>query len=669
MLHISVQYQNISADSQKKYAEDAYTLAQQLGDAYILSRSLNQMGAVFFNNGKYDSSIYYYQQAIDVCDANGMEDQKVYGYTNIGNVYMRLADYIRALAYYDTGLTYAEKYDDNRSRGRILSNIGSIYYDQGAYSKALNNFLEGLEIHEEMDNQHDIALSVLNLSNVYYRLKDYPKAKQYIARAMDMAKKTTDKWSVISCHTTYASIFNEEKKYDSSLLCLQEALALSLDINQPYVTNLLKGNIAECYLHMGRLDSAYVLYKESIKVSEKLKDIEGIAIAKGGVGQVLVKKGQKELGLRYIEEGLALMEEAGMKQQALELAEILATTHEEMGNYKNALKYTKLKEAYEDSLSLDKAKKEASSLQFEYELAKKEAQITLLEKNNALEAGKTKLNRMLLAAALVGMLLASIIAFQFFRNLKRARITNELILKQKQEIESQARKLEVLNNFKDTTFSVLSHDLRSPINALTGTMSMLDEGIITPGEFALYKQELNNKLQSVTLMLDNLLQWAKMQMKGEHTLDLEKINIRRKTLKAFAVLKDAADQKNIKLVAEVPENLYAMADKNQAEMVMRNLVSNAIKFTPVNGTVTVAAEKNGSMAAIKVIDTGVGMTKEQIDKLFDGTPNQSTQGTGGEKGTGIGLQLSYNFVRNNGGNIVVESEPGRGTTFLLTLPA
>ncbi|MCB0697514.1 MAG: tetratricopeptide repeat protein, partial [Chitinophagaceae bacterium] len=97
MLHISVQYQNISADSQKKYAEDAYTLAQQLGDAYILSRSLNQMGAVFFNNGKYDSSIYYYQQAIDVCDANGMEDQKVYGYTNIGNVYMRLADYIRAL--------------------------------------------------------------------------------------------------------------------------------------------------------------------------------------------------------------------------------------------------------------------------------------------------------------------------------------------------------------------------------------------------------------------------------------------------------------------------------------------------------------------------------------------------------------------------------------------
>src|SRR5690606_22977935 len=112
-------------------------------------------------------------------------------------------------------------------------------------------------------------------------------------------------------------------------------------------------------------------------------------------------------------------------------------------------------------------------------------------------------------------------------NLRRVRKRNEVILSQKKEIEQQAERLEQLNRFKDTTFSVLSHDLRSPINALAGTMAMLDEGIITPEECTAYKGELNIKLQSVTLMLDNLLLWARSQMKGEHTLDIERINVRR----------------------------------------------------------------------------------------------------------------------------------------------
>lgn len=665
-----MQYQNVNSDSQKKYAFEAYHLALQLQFPGSICDASNQIGSVFYNNGQYDSSLIYYKKSLGICRNNSnLEQRKEFSYNNIGNVFLRLADYEAALSYYDTGATLAKAHDNNLVYARIISNIGTIYYEKGAYTKAVEYFIMGLKIHEELRNENDIALSVLNLSNVYYRLKDYTRAKEYIARAMQRAKQTNDKWSVISCHTTYASIYNEEKKFDSSLICLQEALALSIEINRPYITNLLKGNIAECYLHLNQLKAAQVLYAESLEVSKEIKDIEGIAIAKSGLGQILVKQGQYGRGIKYLKDALDILQKAGMKQQVVELAGILAETHEKTGDYKSSLKYVRVKDDYQDSMSMDEALNTARKLEFEYELEKKEAQISLLEKDKAIEEGKAYTQRILLLAVFVGMLLAIIIALLFFRNLRNARKSNELILQQKEEIEQQAEKLQELNTFKDTTFSVLSHDLRSPINALTGTMAMLDEGIITPEEFAEHKNELDNKLQSVTLMLDNLLQWAKSQMQGEHTLDIEKLNVRRKALKSFAVLKDAATQKNINLTADVPENLFVYADKNQVEMVLRNLVSNAVKFTPKNGDVSIAAKKEGDMIHISVTDTGIGMTQELADKLFDGNTNNTNLGTDGEKGTGIGLQLSHTFVKNNNGDITVQSKPGMGTTFTISLPA
>ena len=627
------------------------------------------MGSAHLYKGQLDSSLIYYKQALKICNDHNLDEWKAFSYNNLGIVYLRTADYMEALSYYDTGAHIAKKNNNKTVLARIKSNIGSVYYEQGLYSPALKNFLEGLKIHEELGNQKDISLSVLNLSNVYYRLKDYPKAKKYISRAMDMAKESDDKWSVISCHTTYASIYNEEKKYDSSLICLQEALQLSVAINQPYVTNLLKGNIAECYLHLGKLDSAYTLFKESLVVSEQIQDPEGVAIAKGGIGQILVKKGETAKGIKYMEESLAILQATGMKQQVLELTEILAQSNENIGNYKNTVKYIKLKETYRDSLALDETRKEAKNLQFEYELDKKSARIALLEKDKAIEKSKADTQRILLISALAGMVLAIIIALLFFRNLRNIKKSNELILIQKQEIEHQAEKLKALNKFKDTTFSVLSHDLRSPINALTGTMAMLDEGIITPQEFTAHKHELVNKLQSVTLMLDNLLYWAKSQMQGEHTLNIEKLNVRRNVLKSFAILKDAAQQKNIILTTTIPEELYVYADQNQVEMILRNLLSNAIKFTPENGTVSVTARRDDAFVAISVTDTGIGMTEAQAEKLFDGNTNASTIGTNGEKGTGIGLRLSFDFIKNNGGNIAIKSNQGAGSTFTVKLPA
>lgn len=655
-------------DSLSKYVGILKTKIANTKTPSNYSQAYTLEGDLYYHNRIFDSALAFFHKALTINKANNYKYLTTSQYNNIGNVYLRMADYEKALNYYDTTISIAKEVGDSTVLANTINNVATIYYEQGAYVIALEKFLTSLKLNEDKNRESSMVSNYNNITNIYFRLNEYNKAKQYATKSMELSEKIGAPWGLVSSYTTFAMIHNKLEEYDSSLYYLQKADTLAHKIGSSFLTNLLKQNIAECYLNKKQYDKAFKLYKESEINSQKLNDPEGYAVAKAGIGQVLMKKGNKADGAGYLKEAVELMTARGMKEQVLEIATILSDACEKSNDYKGAVKYLRIKEQYKDSLNKVEGLKQAQNLEFKYLLDKKENELTLMQKDRDIETSRLNLQRTLLIAALIGMIMAIIIAILIFRNLKTARLKNQLILNQKAEIEQQAQKLTELNNFKDTTFSVLSHDLRSPINALTGTMAMLDEGIITPEEFAEHKNELNNKLQSVSLMLDNLLQWAKAQMKGEQTLDIQKISIRRKVLRSIAVLKDAAQQKNITLNGNAPEGLYAYADRNQVEMVMRNLLSNAIKFTPDNGSVTISAEKQGDKAVIKVKDTGVGMAPDMAAELFDGSPNSSTQGTGGEKGTGIGLHLSYTFVKNNNGELTVQSEPGTGTTFTLTLP-
>lgn len=669
LIQLSVAFDNVQTDSQVAYARKALALAQQVNSPKSIAASQGQLGYAYFSAGIYDSSLYYNQLSIDLARKTGMRKMLAARFNSIASTYQRQGNIARAMPFYDSAIAHARSTKDTIEEARTLNNKANAHFEQGSYILALRSYLRCLNIYEKLGTKNDMESALLNITNVFFRLKQYDKAKDYAARAMGLAAQSGSKWSVLSVHTTYAMIFNEEKKYDSSLAHLQIALGLATEANNPYAINIVKSNIAECYLNMNDLAHAEPLYRESLVMSTQMNDLLGIGIAKGGLGQILVRQGKPQAGVGYLEEAFGTLRANGMKEQAMAIADTLSMVLYQLGDFKGAMQYKIARDAYRDSLSRYRAGAEAESMEYDYQLKRKEEQIQLLEKDKALEESKVVLNRVLLIMAVIGMLLASVIAFQFFRNTRNIKKSRTLILRQKMELEEQAKKLAQLNEMKNTTFSVLSHDLRSPINALTGTMSMLDEGIITPEEFGQYKNELNNKLQSVTLMLDNMLQWAKGQMKGEQSVDIERVSLKHKVTRAYGVVKDAAEQKNIHVSIGVPEQLYAYADKNQVEMVIRNLLSNAVKFTPQNGQITVSARKDGDNVLLYVADNGVGMTPEQVASLFDTSAHSTTVGTGGERGTGIGMNLSYEFVKANGGDITVKSAPGQGTTFVVKLPA
>lgn len=663
------QFYYTNADSEILYAKQAYLLADKLKFSHGKIVALEAMGSAKFQAGMYDSAIAFYNKGLDICYKTTDHREGCILLNNIANALYRLSKYNDALEYYDSAIICAKKINNLEIAGKALSNIGNIFYTMGNYSHALKNYLEGLKIQERLGNTAATASDLSNIANVYFRLFQYDKAIEYNTRGMELNKKSGAKLSLIANLTTFAMIYDAEKKYDSSLLRLNEALALVKETKDAFTENIINSNIAECYLKKGDYAKAYPIYMQCIAMSEKLGDAEGTAITKTGAGQALVKQGKNAEGIKYLQEGLALIQQLGLKEQALIVTSSLADAYENAGNYKQSLHFIKLNQSYRDSINRSKSRQEAEQLVFNYELQKKEEVITLMKKNEDIQLSKDKIKSLLLFSFVVGFMIVAIVAFLFLRNVRTLQKSRELLRRQNEEMEVQAKKLKELNDFKDNTFNVLSHDLRSPVNALTSAMMLLDEKLITPEEFAMHRHELNSKLQSVSLLLENMLYWARNQMKGEDILNVTKLNIKRKTLRVIAVLKDAALQKDINLTCEIPDNIHASGDANQVDIILRNLVSNAIKFTPAQGSIVISAIESNNKTHISVADTGVGMTKEQIDRLFKENSHTSTDGTSGEKGTGLGLQLCYKFAKNNNGDIVASSERGKGTTFTLILPA
>src|SRR6056297_201226 len=248
--------------------------------------------------------------------------------------------------------------------------------------------------------------------------------------------------------------------------------------------------------------------------------------------------------------------------------------------------------------------------------------------------------------------------------------TSHELREEKIEIEEKRKQLEELNATKDKFFSIIAHDLKNPFNTVIGLSELLlyrydnyDEEKIK--EFI---GQINKFSSNAYNLLDNLLQWARSQT-GRIKVNKSQINLYKLVDENFYLLPDKADEKSIQLINEVDGSLICWADKNMINTVIRNLVSNALKFTQEKGYIKVTSEDFGEdQVKISVIDNGIGIDQEEIQQLFKITTNFYKEGTNSETGTGLGLILCQEFIEKNDGKIWVESEKGKGSSFNFTIP-
>jgi len=246
---------------------------------------------------------------------------------------------------------------------------------------------------------------------------------------------------------------------------------------------------------------------------------------------------------------------------------------------------------------------------------------------------------------------------------------NVILQLKQEEIITQNEKLNELNATKDKFFSIIAHDLKNPFNSILGFSELLvtNLSVISPEKLLKMVTTINTSAKSAFKLLENLLEWARTQT-GKIEFKQERTSLKSVFDNVSDITQSIALNKNISLGFELTKDIEVFVDRNMVNTILRNLITNAIKYTHKGGTINVMAGVNEHQTSISVIDNGVGIDPTMIDKLFKISEKVSTAGTEKETGTGLGLLLCKEFVEKHGGQIRVTSEWGKGSEFVFTLP-
>jgi signal transduction histidine kinase len=310
---------------------------------------------------------------------------------------------------------------------------------------------------------------------------------------------------------------------------------------------------------------------------------------------------------------------------------------------------------------------QAQSLEQEIELLRKDKKISKLT--------ATRLKNTVFSLAAVSLMIILVLVVYYQKN-RLKRETNRLLEEKNTQLEKTNLKLQKsekhlkeLNSTKDKFFSIIGHDLRNPLNALLGFSELISGNSrdYTSEEIQRYSKIINEAAKNIHLLIENLLEWSRSQA-GTIDFNPEQTELSAMVTEIFKIFEIHADKKGVSLVSEIPEDTTVKADRNLLSTILRNLINNAVKFTPGGGQVRIFCKQDEQEITISVEDTGIGMSEEQLESLFRMKSNVTMPGTSEEKGTGLGLILCKEFVDMHRGRIWATSKQKEGSTFSFTLP-
>ncbi len=552
--------------------------------------------------------------------------------------------------------------------------LGNSFHAQGRFSIAVENYLAALRYFESAKVEIGLLNAYTSLADVYSRQSNFSKAIEFNLKAIKLFEQRKDRFRLLSSYEQVGLWYARQGQVKKAQDSYKKALNLYKELGN-------KAGIAATYINMGDLSyelNAHALaikqYSFANNLSNDLKIIPLQTRSLLGLAKSHAMLKDYELAATEYRKVANLAKETGMKIELEEAYEGLAELYRSLNDKQTSKAYQSLSNEIKDSLFNDSILRRTSDLQLQYEAEKKQAEIEIFKKEDEIKAMQLRQTNQVknFFIALSVLLVLLIFLFVYFisenrkinkqlkRGLKELEIKNQEILIQKEQLSQ-------LNQVKDRFFSIISHDLR---NNLT-TMKLYFDLVSNPAYEASSQQEFGKEVaasvQNTIDLLENLLVWASGQIKGVR-VEPKKVNLHALAEENIGMLKTMAIQKNIALHNETEHDAFLYADANMVNLILRNLLSNALKFTKEGGEVSILSEEFETYHQISVIDNGVGIEIQKVESLFTAHMNVSTQGTANEKGTGLGLMLCKDFTEKNGGKIWVESEAGKGSSFMLTFP-
>jgi len=432
-------------------------------------------------------------------------------------------------------------------------------------------------------------------------------------------------------------------------------------------------NIVNSYLELERYNESIPFLVEAESLSKDIADSKLLRNCYSLMTKVYDKVGDREKSTQYFNLFAAITKK--IQKDELITKEKEAQLMVDAANSK-VQEVVSVKEATEQALkeqSKALKEKEVDLSKAEQISKEQQLQIDLLSKEKALQQAKIRQQRLMrniYLGIIITVLMAAALTYYVYKKIKKAnlllKIKNFEIGLQKDEIEKQADDLRELNALKDKLFSIISHDLRSPLFSLISMLNMAKDGNFSAEEEQFILDELSKNVEYNSELLENLLKWASSQMKG-NTINPVRFDIHEITVNKIQLYEKAASLKGIELQSSIKLNTEVFADKDMIELVLRNLITNAIKFSKDGDMIIISSTNGNGFVKVCVADSGLGIPEEAKEKLF-GKHVFSTRGTQNEKGTGLGLILCRDFVQMNGGTIWVESKENTGSKFFFTLP-
>lgn len=569
----------------------------------------------------------------------------------------------------EVGLEYADKLISLSEKKQELIWLyrgylqqGNAYKRKGNWSLAVESFFNGLKAAQEAAYTPGIGGAYLSIGDTYANNNDHDNGIKYRNRAIEILRTTEDSVTLATALLNTGYEYYLIDKYDSALAFYDESGEIFE--RKKFITgkayNL--GNSGLVYAKQGKNKLAESQITKAISILEDFEDSYAITEFEIEMASIYQQKNELPEAFRYARSALDLALKDGLKKRIRDASLKLSELYDNAGDYEKAFHFQSQYIAYRDSINNEETIRKMADLRTEYEVSQKQAEVDLLNVQ--------KRNQQLIGAGLtVVLLLAGALAFTFYRNNREKQRVNLILSEQKEEIEAQRDQLDELNKSKDKFFSIISHDLRGPVHAFKG-MSRLIKMYIDQNsihELAEINEHFDNSVDQLSTLLDDLLEWAVAQQ-GNVPYSPEKVKVTEVADELVGLFNNMARAKKIELIAEVSENLTLWADLNSIRTILRNLLNNALKFTPEGGWIKLSAAQVGEMVEVKVEDTGIGIARDKLETLFKLAGHKRSWGTEGEKGLGLGLQLVYEFSKMNGGEVRVESEEGKGTTFTLVVP-
>jgi signal transduction histidine kinase len=446
-----------------------------------------------------------------------------------------------------------------------------------------------------------------------------------------------------------------------------------------YLTNsdadkLLEGevlpSIGEQYLRFREYEKAASYLLKGLKLNRSNNNKKGILKTLNNLADLNLQQNKIRLAEYQLNEAYNLSEDVNDNELRLKHLKLRVQLDSTKGNFKNAFNWQR--EYHNLKAKIDKEK--ATPIVFDDPLESINKPTQIITKNNTANINnKTLMQYKFLAYGLGALLLISIIALLsvFLKwktlnvNAKELAATNKQYKLENASLLEQTRHLEEMNQVKDRLFSIVSHDLKDSITGVKAFLDLLKEDSISQEEFDELIPELSENADNASALLMNLLNWSKSQMQNLEPKP-EQFNIQEVFAEKMSLIEKKVNQKQIILLDESIKD-YVYADRSMVEIVIQNLLANAVKFSRVGDVITISNRERNGNVLICIEDTGVGISKENQEKLFQNS-GFTTRGTSHEKGTGLGLSICKQMVELNHGKIWVESEPNLGSKFFVELP-